>query len=148
MGRFKVNQDLVAGLMFIAFGVFGLVLGKAYPMGTSLRMGPGYLPTVLCWILIALGIIVGGKGAVLGGLSIDRFYFRPLLLVCAGLMTFALLIEGVGLPAAVIATVIVGALGGQEFRLLEVIILAVALAIAAVAIFVYGLSLPMPLYPR
>jgi hypothetical protein len=148
VGRFKVNQDLVAGLMFIAFGLLGLILGKAYPMGTSLRMGPGYLPTVLCWILIVLGVIVGGKGAILGGLALERWYFRPLLLVCAGLMTFALLIEGVGLPAAVMATVVVGAFGGPEFRLFEVIILAVVLAVAAVAIFVYGLSLPMPLYPR
>lgn len=148
MGRFKINQDLVAGLMFIGFGALGLILGKAYPMGTSLRMGPGYLPTLLCWILIALGALVGGKGLFLGGLSIDRFYFRPLILVCAGLLTFALLIEGFGLPAAVIATVVVGALGGQEFRLIEVLIVAAVLAIASVLIFVYGLGLPMPLYPR
>jgi putative tricarboxylic transport membrane protein len=146
--RFKVNQDLVAGLMFIAFGALGLILGKAYPMGTSVRMGPGYLPTLLCWILITLGAIVGGKGAIVGGLPLERWYFRPLLMVCAGLMVFALLIEGVGLPAAVMATVVVGALGGQEFRLLEVIALAIVLAIMAIAIFIYGLGLPMPIIPR
>jgi len=134
--------------MFIAFGLFGLYLGKAYPMGTSLRMGPGYLPTVLCWILIALGAIVGGKGAVVGGLPLERWYFRPLVLVCSGLMVFAFLIEGAGLPAAVIATVIVGAMGGQEFRLLEAVILGVVLALAAIAIFIYGLGLPMPMLPR
>ncbi len=148
MGRLKVNQDLVAGLMFIAFGLAGLYLGRAYPMGTSLRMGPGYLPNVLCYILFALGAIVGGKGAILGGLPLERWYFRPLILVCAGLMVFAFLIEGVGLPAAVIATVVVGAMGGQEFRLVEAIILGVALAAAAVAIFIYGLGLPMPMLPR
>lgn len=148
MERFKLNQDLVAGLMFIGFGVLGLVLGKAYPMGTSLRMGPGYLPTLLCWILVVLGAIVGGKGIAFGGLPIDKFYFRPLILVCLGLLTFALLIEGAGLPAAVIATVVVGATGGQEFRLLEVLIVAAVLAVASVLIFVYGLALPMPLYPR
>ncbi len=148
MNRLKINQDLVAGLMFIAFGVLGLLLGKAYPMGTSLRMGPGYLPTVLCWILIVLGAIVGGKGSIVGGLPLERWYFRPLIMVCLGLMTFALLIEGVGLPAAVMATVVVGAMGGQEFRLVEVLILAVVLAAVAVAIFIYGLGLPMPILPR
>ncbi|MBM3538727.1 MAG: tripartite tricarboxylate transporter TctB family protein [Alphaproteobacteria bacterium] len=148
MGRLKINQDLAAGAMFIAVGVVGLYLGRAYPMGTSLRMGPGYLPNVLCWILIVLGTIVGGKGAVLGGLPLERWYFRPLVLVCAGLMVFALLIEGVGLPAAVIATVVVGAMGGQEFRLIEALILGVALALAAIAIFIYGLGLPMPMLPR
>ena len=148
MNRLKVNQDLVAGLMLIAFGVLGLFLGKAYPMGTSLRMGPGYLPTVLCWILVVLGAIVGGKGAAFGGLPLERWYFRPLIMVCLGLMTFAFLIEGVGLPAAVMATVVVGAMGGMEFRLVEVIILGVVLAAAAVAIFIYGLGLPMPILPR
>lgn len=148
MGRIKVNQDLVAGLMFIAVGFIGLYLGRAYPMGTSLRMGPGYLPNVLCWILIALGAIVGGKGAIIGGAALERWYFRPLILVCAGLMVFALLIENVGLPAAVIATVVVGAMGGQEFRLMEAVILGVTLALAAIAIFIYGLGLPMPMLPR
>jgi len=146
--RIKLNQDTVAGLMFIAFGIFGLFLGKAYPMGTSLRMGPGYLPTVLCWILIVLGAIVGGKGLAFGGLPIDRWYFRPLIMINLGMMAFALLIENVGLPGAVIATTIVGALGGQEFRLLEVVALAVVLALLAIAIFIYGLGLPMPILPR
>ena len=148
MGRFKINQDLVAGLMFICFGAFGLILGKAYPMGTSLRMGPGYLPTLLCWILIVLGAIVGGKGAVVGGLPIDRWYFRPLIMVNLGLLVFALLIENIGLPGAVIATVVVGALGGLEFRLIEVVALAVVLALLSIAIFIYGLGLPMPIMPR
>jgi hypothetical protein len=148
VGRLKVNQDLVAGLMFIAFGVFGLVLGKAYPMGTSLRMGPGYLPTVLCWILIVLGALVGGKGAIVGGLQLERWYFRPLIMINAGMMAFALLIENIGLPGAVLATVVVGALGGLEFRLMEVVVLGVVLALLAIAIFIYGLGLPMPILPR
>ena len=148
MDRIKFNQDFVAGMMFIAFGVLGLYLGKAYPMGTSLRMGPGYLPTLLCWILIVLGAIVGGKGIAFGGLPIDRWYFRPLIMINAGMMAFALLIENIGLPGAVIATVVVGALGGLEFRLIEVVVLGIVLALLSIAIFIYGLGLPMPILPR
>ncbi len=146
--RFHVNQDFAAGIMFAAWGAFGLYLGRNYPIGTSLRMGPGYLPWVLCWLLIGFGAVIALKGAVVPGQKLTRWYFRPLSLVLAGLMAFALLIENVGLPTAVIATTLVGALGGREFRLLEVVILAAGLALGSVAIFIWGLGLPMPILPR
>ena len=63
-------------------------------------------------------------------------------------MAFAFLIENAGLPAAIITTVIIAALGGQEFRWIEVVLLAIGIAVGAAAIFVYGLGLPMPLLPR
>jgi hypothetical protein len=146
--RIHINQDFAAGLMFAAWGVAGLWLGRHYPVGTSLRMGPGYMPWMLCWLLIAFGALIAAKGAMTPGEALARWYFRPLLLVSAGLMTFALLIENVGLPAAVMATAIVGATGGREFRLVEVVLLAIGLAVGAVAIFVWGLGLPMQIFPR
>lgn len=146
--RFHINQDFAAGVMFAAWGVAGLWLGRNYPIGTSLRMGPGYMPWMLCWLLIVFGAVIAIKGALTEGEKLTRWYFRPLLLVCAGVMAFAFLIENAGLPAAIIATVVIAALGGQEFRWIEVVLLAIGIAIGAAAIFVYGLGLPMPLLPR
>ena len=146
--RFHINQDFAAGVMFAAWGVAGLWLGRHYPIGTSLRMGPGYMPWMLCWLLIIFGAIIAGKGALTPGEPLTKWNFRPLILVCAGVMAFALLIESAGLPAAIIATVLIGAFGGQEFRTVEVILLAIGLAIGAIAIFVWGLGLPMPIFPR
>ena len=146
--RFHINQDFAAGVMFAAWGVAGLWLGRNYPIGTSLRMGPGYMPWMLCWLLIAFGAVIAIKGALTEGEKLTRWYFRPLLLVCAGVMAFAFLIENAGLPAAIITTVIIAALGGQEFRWIEVVLLAIGIAVGAAAIFVYGLGLPMPLLPR
>jgi hypothetical protein len=146
--RFHINQDFAAGIMFAAWGVAGLWLGRHYPIGTSLRMGPGYMPWMLCWLLILFGAVIAGKGMLTEGEKLTRWNFRPLLLVCAGVMAFALLIENAGLPAAIVATVLIGAYGGQEFRLVEVIFLAIGLAIGAIAIFIWGLGLPMPIFPR
>jgi hypothetical protein len=146
--RFHINQDFAAGVMFALFGVAGLWFGRHYPVGTSLRMGPGYMPWMLCWLLILFGAGIAVRGALTPGEALTRWYLRPLALVSAGLMVFALLIENVGLPGAVIGTVIVGALGGQQFRLIEVIPLAIGLAIGAVAIFIWGLGLPMAIWPR
>lgn len=146
--RFHINQDFAAGVMFALFGAAGLWFGRNYPVGTSLRMGPGYMPWALSWLLILFGAGIAVKGAIVPGVPLTQWYLRPLVLVSAGLLTFAMLIENVGLPGAVIGTVIVGALGGQEFRLREVIPLAIALAIGAVGIFIYGLGLPMTIWPR
>ena len=119
-------------LILSLFGVAGLWIGRHYPVGTSLRMGPGYMPWMLCWLLIVFGAGIAVKGGLVPGAPLERWYLRPLALVSAGLLVFAVLIENVGLPGAVIGTVLVGALGGQGFRIREVIPLAIGLAIAAV----------------
>lgn len=146
--RFHLNQDFAAGVMFALFGIAGLWVGRNYPVGTSLRMGPGYMPWMLCWLLILFGAGIATKGALVPGTPLDRWYLRPLVLVSAGLLTFAALIENIGLPGAVVGTVIIGAIGGQQFRIVEVIPLAIGLALGSVAIFIYGLGLPMPLWLR
>ena len=145
--RFHINQDFAAGVMFAAWGVLGLWLGRDYPLGTSLRMGPGYMPTLLCWGLILLGAVIAGKGALVPGVLLTRWYLRPLGLVLAGLLAFALLIETAGLPVAIVGAVIIGAAGGQEFRFREVVLLAIGLALGSVAIFIYGLRIPMTVFP-
>jgi putative tricarboxylic transport membrane protein len=145
--RLHVNQDLVAGLMFLAWGIVGLWLGQRYSVGTSLRMGPGYLPSLLCWCLIVLGLVIAIKGASVEGEKLTKWHFRPLILVLAGLGVFGLLIERGGLPAAAIGCTLVGALGSPEFRFWEVLILGVCLAVVGVGVFVYGLGLPMNIWP-
>lgn len=146
--RFHVNQDFAAGVMFALFGAAGLWFGRNYPVGTSLRMGPGYMPWMLCWLLILFGAGISIRGALVPGEPLTRWYLRPLVLVSAGLMVFALLIENIGLPGAVIGTVLVASVGGQQFRIYEVVPLAIGLAIGAVAIFIWGLGLPMAIWPR
>jgi hypothetical protein len=58
-----------------------------------------------------------------------------------------LLIEPGGLALAAVATVLVGALGGREFRPVEALALALGLAAGAALLFVYGLKLTMPIWP-
>jgi hypothetical protein len=45
--------------MFIAFGLFAAIWAYAnYQMGTAVRMGPAYFPTVLGGLLVVLGLLV------------------------------------------------------------------------------------------
>jgi hypothetical protein len=146
--RFHWNQDSVAGLMFIAWGALGLWLGRDYPVGTSLRMGPGYMPAMLCWLMVLLGAIVALKGTAIAGEPLTRWSFRPLVMVAGAFLVFAFLIESAGLPTATVGTMLFGALGSPEFRVKEQIVLAVAAAAVSVGVFIYGLGLPMDIWPN
>jgi len=147
MRGIRINQDFVSGLMFAGWGIAGLWIARDYPMGSALRMGPGYVPRMLCWGLIALGAIIAIKGAMVAGEKITRWHWRPLVVVSIAVLAFAFLLEPGGIVAATFAIVVIGAFGGPEFRLVESLILATGLAIGATFIFIYGLKLPMPIWP-
>ncbi len=147
MRGIRINQDFVSGLMFAGWGIAGLWIARDYPMGSALRMGPGYVPRLLCWGLIAIGAVIAVKGAMVAGEKIGRWHWRPLIVVSIAVLAFAYLLEPGGLLAATFAIVVIGAFGGPEFRFAESLILAAGLAVGAIVIFVYGLKLPMPIWP-
>jgi hypothetical protein len=147
MHRLRLNRDLVAGVMFVAWGAVGLWIASDYPRGTALRMGPGYMPVLLCWGLALLGGIIATRGLLSAGVSLTAWHLRPLILVLAAIVAFALLIEPGGLAIATVAIVLIGAAGGLEFRWREALALALGLAAGAVGLFVYGLKLTMPVWP-
>ena len=50
------NKNFMSGLFFIGTGALGIYMAQDYPMGTALRMGPGYFPIVLSGVLLAFGV--------------------------------------------------------------------------------------------
>ena len=57
--KIKAPRDFWAGLMFIGVGLFFMIWALAhYQMGTAVRMGPAYFPTVLGGLLAVLGAMV------------------------------------------------------------------------------------------
>ena len=145
--RIHINKDLVAGLMFMVWGAVALWLSRNYPVGSAVRMGPGYFPVVLSWLLIGFGVVIAARGVLTQGEPLTRWYWRPLVMVLASFLVFAALIDRMGLAVAGVLSILVGAYGGADFRLREAIVLAVGLTIGAVALFVYALSLPMRMLP-
>lgn len=146
--RIKSPKNLWAGLMFIAFGLFFAVWAVAnYQMGTAVRMGPAYFPTVLGGLLVVLGVIVLSEAVIVKGDKLPSFNFRALAFVLAGCVAYGYLMKPAGLVVGTVVLVFVTALGGHEFKWKEVTILSVALVIFSVLVFVKGLTLPFPLWP-
>jgi hypothetical protein len=52
------GKDFWAGLMFTGFGLGFMLVAFNYPMGSAVRMGPAYFPTVLGGLLAILGAVI------------------------------------------------------------------------------------------
>ena len=54
----KNGKDFWAGLMFAGAGLSFMLVSLNYPMGSAVRMGPAYFPTMLGGLLAVLGAMV------------------------------------------------------------------------------------------
>ena len=73
--------------------------------------------------------------------------WRPLILVPAALVVFALTLESLGFFIAGSLLVIIGGLASSESRVLEVVVAAALLVVSVWAIFIVGLGLTFPVWP-
>jgi hypothetical protein len=213
LNRF-LSKDFLSGVMFIAFGLVALWFGRHLALGTSVRMGPGYVPHMLADIMMILGVAISlvplysnattreketiwapvGGGAIALILAI-RFVlplpasltqlgtdwlllvavvgifalllicvlvnvhrgsqarageridlveapkWKPITMVTIGIVVFALLFESTGMFPALVALVFISSLGGDEFKLIEVIGNIAVLTVLCVLVFKVGLSM-------
>jgi putative tricarboxylic transport membrane protein len=144
------RTDVLAGLLLMAVAVFGLWASHDYPVGTALRMSTGYVPRLLCWILLGLGALILAQGLRTPSppLRPTPSAWRALLSVTAALIAFGLGIERLGLVAAIVLLVGIGALATRALRPLEVAAAAVVLIALSWSIFIVGLGLTIPVWPE
>src|SRR6185436_17448483 len=117
-----------AGIMFIGCGAFFMAWAlMRYQMGTAVRMGPAYFPTVLGGLLAFLGLVVLAESFVAEGPKVPKFAFRPLVMISIGCVAYGYLMKPLGLVLATAALVFISAFGGHEFKWKEVSILYVVL---------------------
>jgi len=154
--RIKDKKDFNAGLMFISFGALFLIIAggvpgiaslPGYSMGSAVRMGPAYFPTVLGGMLAALGLIILIRGLTIEGPPPNITHWRPLLFILSSVILFGFLVQPAGIIIASVVCVLVCAFGGHEFYWKEQLLEAAILAASVVAIFSYGLGLPFKLWP-
>ena len=139
------SKDLWSGVIFVALGCAAVILGRGNPMGTAMRMGPAYFPTMLGLLLALIGLTVVVRAIIKPGPSISRISFGKPALVLAATVLFGLLLNSLGLAGALILLVVLCAFASERFRWPVALALAVGLAIGSSIIFVYLLALPIPL---
>jgi hypothetical protein len=140
------NRDFLAGLLFLVIGAVAVAVARDYPMGSAMRMGSGWFPTVLGAVLCLFGLYLMVRGVRSGETVRGGWGWRPLALVSLSILLFGFLMPRVGLIPALAAMFFSSALAGREFRFKEVLVLTVLMSAFAVGVFVYGLKLYYPLF--
>ena len=147
--RIRNQKDFWSGVMFLVIGLVFAGVAQRYDFGTAQRMGPGYFPTVLGGLLAVLGLIIAIRGLAseARGGDIEPFHFGTLAVVLGAVALFALLLRPAGLAAALLVLIGVSAYASHEFRVREVIPLALVLVALVLAVFIWGLGMVVPVWP-
>jgi hypothetical protein len=140
------NKDFLAGLMFILVGGTAMIIARDYPFGSSLRMGPGYFPTVLGGILVAFGIWTLAIGLKRQEPIKRTWSLRALIVLPLTSVVFGALMEYAGFVPAILVLSVMSAAASPQFRFMEQAMLAIGLAVLSVGLFIYGIGLPYPLF--
>src|SRR5256884_9403500 len=147
------RKNVLAGLLFIAVAALGLWLSRDYPIGTALRMGTGYVPRLLCWLLLGLGAVVLVQGLREAQdarplSSSDVSALRPVIFVTASLVIFGLSIERLWLIISILLLIGGGAGAAPGLRPPETLPAALGLVILSRGILNLGLRLTIPVWPE
>jgi hypothetical protein len=141
----RSTKDFWTGLIYVFFGSSAVLIAREYGMGTALRMGPGYFPTVLGVLLALIGIISLVRSFIATGSPIGGLAFKGLLLVVGSTLVFGFIVRGAGLAVALPVLVIMSAYASVRFRWGLSLALAAGLTLFCVLVFLKGLGVPLPI---
>lgn len=142
----RALKDILAGAIFIVFGVAFATGSLAYEIGSPLRMGPGFVPLALGIILSAFGLLVVVTGFIAGEAEpIGGVGWRAVALITAALLFFGFTVRGLGVVGALFGSSLLAALARSATSIREALLIAVALTALSVVIFIFALQLRLPL---
>ncbi len=140
------RKDLLAGAVFVGFGLAFAITSATYDIGSPLSMGPGFFPLLLGGILVVLGVLIAVKGFVAAdGGEIGTVPWRSLGLLLAAILFFGFTVRGLGLVPALFVSVLLAAFAGRGVRVVPAVVIAASLTALSVLIFVMALQLRLPL---
>ncbi len=154
----KSQKDFFSGLMFIIVGVAFAVGAYSYSMGEGARMGPGYFPRMLGFLLAVLGGVVLFKSLTVAtpdGDKIGSFAWKPMICIIGANVVFGICIGGLpaikfpalGLIVGIYALTFIASLAAEQYKVLEVFLLATFLAVLSYLAFIVLLKLQFPVWP-
>ena len=139
-------KDFWTGLVYVLIGSAAFYLSRDYGMGTAVKMGPAYFPTVLSGLLILIGSISILRSFVKDGSPIGTVAVKGLALVTLSIVLFGVLARTAGMAIALPVMILVGAYGSTRFKWRYAIPLAIGITLFCILIFRVGLGVPLPIF--
>jgi hypothetical protein len=145
--KHRDTQDLAGGLLLSALGLFVALYAQQYDPGTPARMGPGFFPQVLGWLLAGLGLLVALPAWFRRGNAGLDLQWRNFFLVLGAIVLFALTLQPLGLLLATFASALLASLAERGFSWRGRLLTAAGVAVLTAAVFIGGLSMSLHLWP-
>ena len=141
----KNAKDFWTGVIYIFIGGGAIALSRDYGMGTAVKMGPAYLPTILSGLLILIGAISVIRSFIKQGSPIGTFAFKGLVLVIFSTLLFGAIVRGAGMAIALPLMILISAFASTRFSWRYALALAVGVTVFCVLIFQVALGVPLPI---
>jgi hypothetical protein len=146
--RLRAPQDYFGGIVLMALALFALWASSDLQGMHGFSFGAGTAPRMFGLLLLGLGAAVAVTGLVADGPQLAVYHWRGPLFVSLAIVAFAISIRPLGLVVSGLASFLIAALGTNETRWVETLIVGICLTIGCALLFPYVLGLPMPLFPR
>ena len=149
MHRSKYNSFTESGVVFLLAGIAGIYFAARYPIGTIDRVGAGFFPLILAWLLTGLGaaLLIVGLSAKTELDEPASISWRSLTVIAGAIVFFGLAVTRIGLLITVPVTVFIASFAQQTFDFKTTAIVAIFMTAFAVAVFSLGLGVRIPELP-
>jgi hypothetical protein len=138
-------KDFWTGVIYIFIGSAALIISRDYEMGTAVKMGPAYFPTILSLLLMIIGIISIVRSFLKSGSPIGVVAWKGLVLVVVSTLLFGLIVRRAGVIIALPLLVIVSASASVRFSWKYTLAEAAGITLFCILIFLKGLGVPLPI---
>jgi len=136
-------RDLIAGGLLIVVGVGSAwYAGTHYRIGEVSRMGPGMFPAALGVLLAVIGFFVALPAWFRRG-TLPMPEFRPMFLVLASVIAFAVMVDWAGMVPAIFLLTGLAVLADNKLGVRSALVLAVVLSFSTWLIFRVGLGIQL-----
>jgi putative tricarboxylic transport membrane protein len=147
-GLIKGPQDFYGGLALVAIALFALWASSDLAGMRGFSFGPGTAPRMFAVLLLGLGAAVALSGLLSEGPPLQRFGVRGPFFVTVAILVFAVAIRPLGLIITSFVAFMIAAMGSDETKWVEAVIVGICLTVGCALLFPYGLGLPLDLFPR
>jgi hypothetical protein len=141
------HPDVLGGAVMIGLGGLGFWAARGLSFGTASHMGPGFLPNVICGLLIVIGVAVMGRALLKVLQTTGEWNVKPLFVLTVAVVGFALLAEHLGFVISSVWLLVTSSLADRDSRWKEVVISTSLLTIFGAVVFVYFLGVKLPILP-
>ncbi len=147
-GFIKGPQDFYGGLALMGIALFALWASSDLQGMRGFSFGPGTAPRMFAYLLLALGAGVALTGFLMEGPPLQRYGIRGPVFVTLSILAFAVAIRPLGLVVTSFMSFMIAAMGSDETKWKEAVIVGICLTIGCALLFPYALGLPLDLFPR